>query len=212
MRVPRFAAFTLALAAATTLGACGKKDTDDAADTTAQEDTASAAAAETASAQPQQAAVQPQNASTAPVAVADIDRWKKGMDAELKAIKEAGGKLKTAKTGNDTLQIMTDVMESSTREIGAKAAGVDPERYNFIRQTFESAVAQLTPPALEGMDTMQMPASLRADFRKGREMALERLAPSLESGVIDALKPRAAELRKQSVELAMTRVTAAQGQ
>jgi hypothetical protein len=211
MRVPRFAALTLAIAAVTTLAACGKKDADDAADTTAQEDTAAAAAAETASAQQQQAAAQPQNAATAPLSVADIDRWKKGMDAELKAVKDASAKVRSARTGTDTLQAMSDAMETSTREVGAKAAGVDPERYGFIRSTFEATVGQLTPPEQEGMDTASFTKEMRDQFRQGREAALQRVAPSLEAGVIDALKPRAVELRKQSMTLAFSRVAAAEG-
>src|SRR5687767_15303611 len=41
-----------------------------------------------------------------PVTVADIDRWKKGMVAELAAVRESGEKLKSAKTGEDTLSAL----------------------------------------------------------------------------------------------------------
>ena len=37
--------------------------------------------------------------SSAPVEVADIDRWEKGMAGELEAVQQAAAKLKTARSG-----------------------------------------------------------------------------------------------------------------
>src|SRR5215212_3166623 len=67
------------------------------------------------------------NPTSAPLSPADIDRWTKGMDGELQAVREAGAKLKSARTSDDTLNAMMGVQEMATVEAGAKAAGVDQE-------------------------------------------------------------------------------------
>ena len=44
------------------------------------------------------------------------------MDGELQAVREAGAKLKSARTSDDTLNAMMGVQEMATVEAGAKAA------------------------------------------------------------------------------------------
>jgi hypothetical protein len=63
-----------------------------------------------------------------PLTAADIERWTKGMDGELQAVREASAKLKTARTSEDTLNAMMGVQEMTTVDAGAKAAGVDSGR------------------------------------------------------------------------------------
>src|SRR5688500_3501260 len=87
------------------------------------------AVAEAAGDAPAPAPDQPGTPSSAPISVDDIARWEKGMAAELAAVHEAGAKLKDAKTGEDTLSALMGVQEMTTTAAGARAAGLDEERY-----------------------------------------------------------------------------------
>ena len=140
--------------------------------------------------------------------VADIDRWQKGMTAELAAVREAGTKMKAAKTSTDTLTIMMETQETSTRAAGAKAAGVEEARYGLIASTLSSIVRYMTPLDLE-MDTKQMPASIKTAMQEDRDKAAARLSEPFQPAVIAALRPRAAELRKQEMSLTQERLRAA---
>jgi hypothetical protein len=186
---------------------CGKK----AADTSGTDSsTAADPAAESAdSAVTGTPAAAPTNSSSAPLTVADVQRWERGMEGELKAVQDAGAKMKEARTGEDSLNAMMGVQEMSTLAAGAQAAGVEEERYKFIRSTLSAAVSYLTPPELEGMDTTKMPQSLRDEFRQGRDASLQQMSTAVPKEVVDALRPRAAELRKKDMELAGARLKGA---
>lgn len=194
----------LTTALAVTAG-CGPKEKNaDAEDTAvAQEDTSSS---ETA---PSQAASTPpaQNTS-APLTVADIERWQRGMEAELKAVHDAGEKMKSAKSTEDTANVIFSVNDMQTRDAGASAAGLDPERYQFVRTTLSSAVARLSPLEME-MKLDQMPASMVEELKKGRATALEQMTDRVPAEVVEALRPRAAALRKQDMTLTGERLKAA---
>src|SRR3954447_16018895 len=112
------------LVALALLFGCGRKDAQPhvSADTASSEE--SAAQDTSSSAAP--AATPTGNATTAPLTPADIERWTKGMDGELQAVREAGVKLKSARTSDDTLNALMGVQEMAAVEAGAKAAGVDP--------------------------------------------------------------------------------------
>ena len=186
---------------------CGKKTADS---SRADSSTIADSAAEpTDSAVTGTAAAAPANSSSAPLTAADVERWERGMEGELKAVQEAGAKMKVARTGEDSLNAMMGVQEMSTLAAGAKAAGVEEERYKFIRSTLSAVVSYLTPPELEGMDTTKMPQSLRDEFRSGRENSLKQMSASVPPDVVDALKPRATELRKKDLELAGARLKGA---
>ena len=75
------------------------------------------------------------------------------MEGELMAVRAAAAKMQSARSGEDSLNAMMGVQEMSTLSAGAQAAGVDEERYKFIRSNLSAAVSYLTPPELEGMDT-----------------------------------------------------------
>src|SRR5690606_5688417 len=84
-------------------------------------------------------------ADTAPLTVADVERWERGMQAELEAVEEAERSFGQARNAEDTLNAMTAANETATLEAGARAAGVNVERYRFIRRNLSNAVKNLTP-------------------------------------------------------------------
>jgi hypothetical protein len=181
---------------------CGGGDAakDDAAADPAAEATQSEAA-------PAEAAP-PANPSNTPLAVEDIDRWAKGMEAERKAVQEAGVKLKDAKTGEDTLNAMMGVQEMTTVEPGAAAAGVDRERYLFVRTNLSAAASYLAPE-IGGIDPSTLSPEMRAELQKGNEAQLAQIADAVPAEVVTALKPRATELRTKDLELVAARLRAA---
>jgi hypothetical protein len=196
--IDRLSRAALACALALTLTACGgDSDSDDAAPPE-DADTEAPAASEAA----------PSTGTMTPVTVADIDSWKKGMAAELEAVRAAGTKLKEARTGDDTLAAMMGVQEMATWETGAKAAGLDVERYKFISSELSAAASYLTPD-LGGIDTTMLSPAQRDELRAGNAAQLKQMEERVPPDVVEALKPRAAELRKQSLELAGERLKAA---
>jgi hypothetical protein len=150
----------------------------------------------------------PVPAAARPLEVADIDRWEKGLAAELEAVQAAGEKLKGAKSGEDTLSAMMGVQESSTLEAGAKAAGVDLERYRFLRSNLSAAASYLAPH-LGGIDTTMLSSAQRDEMRQMNESQLQQLEKDVPKDVIEALRPRAETLRKQDLELVGARLKGA---
>ena len=146
------------------------------------------------------AAGQSGSPSSAPLSVEDIERWEKGMAAELAAVQEAGTKLKSAKTGEDTLSALTGVQEMTTTPAGARAAGVDEERYSMVRSDLSAATAYLTP-YLGGIDTTMLSPAQREEMRQMNAAQLKQMEGRVPAEVIEALKPKAEALRKKDLEL-----------
>jgi hypothetical protein len=151
---------------------------------------------------------EPAGAANVPITVEDIARWEKGMAAELAAVQEAGAKLKTAKTSDDTLSAMMGVQEMTTRAAGAKAAGLDEERYNVVRSDLSAAVSYLTPH-LGGIDTTMLSPAQREELRQGNAAQLKQMEPRVPAEVVEVLRPKAEELRKKDMELAGARLKGA---
>ena len=185
---------------------CGTRDAKPEADHQVAE-AEDATPAEDASAAAAPAAA-PADDGQKPLTVADIDRWDKGMAAELEAVHAAATKLKEAKTADDTLTAMTATQDMSTLEAGAQAAGVDRERYNLIRSTFSSAAGYLAP-SVGGLDTTTLSSDQRAEIRRGNAEQLEQLKDVVPPDVVSALTPRAAQLRTKELELVAARLKAA---
>jgi hypothetical protein len=177
---------------------CG---TPDAKRDAASQDTASAEAAP-ADATPAAAAAE---TGQQPLTVADIDRWAKGMAAELEAVHAAAAKLKEAKTADDTMTAMMGVQDMSTLDAGAQAAGVDRERYNLVRTTLSEAASYLAP-SVGGLDTTGLSPDQRAEMSRGNAAQLEQMKDRIPPDVVSALTPRAAQLRKQDLELVAARL------
>ena len=123
---------------------------------------------------PSRASAAAASPTDAPVSVADIDRWAKGMAGELEAVQAAGAKLKEAKTGDDTISAMMGVQEMNTLEAGASAAGLDPERYRFVKSNLSAAASYLAPE-LGGIDTAMLSPAQRAEMQKDNEAQLAQL-------------------------------------
>ncbi len=143
-----------------------------------------------------------------PLSAADIERWEKGMAAELAAVQEAGAKLQSARTGEDTLSALMAVQEMTTTPAGARAAGLDPERYNVVRSDLSAAASYLTPH-IGGIDTTKLSPEQREEMRQMNAAQLKRLEGRVPPEVVEALKPKAEALRKMDIELAGARLKGA---
>ena len=185
------------------LAGCGRKDADPdaSAETSSEEAPASNEDAAT-STQPAE------NPVRAPLTSADIDRWDKGMAGELKAIQDAAQKIKTARSGADTLSAMMGVQEMATIGAGAQAAGLEQERYKFVRSNLSAVVAYLTP-SQGGIDTTLLSQAQRDEMRQMNEAQIQRMQQEVPAEVVEALKPRAVELRKKDLELVAARLKGA---
>ena len=150
----------------------------------------------------------PQANDTGEVSVDDIDRWQRGMDAELKATQEAAAKLAQAKDENEKLEALHAATELGTIDAGAQAAGVDRDRYRRIRNHLSNAVSQLSPIEME-MDVSQMPAEMVEQMKQARAAGVSQLEGQLPADVLEALKTRAAELRQQDKSLVAERLKVA---
>ena len=107
--------FVRLVATATVVAACTRAEQADTSDSAVAADTASSTSATP------EPTPSPANNTPASLTADDIDRWQKGLDAELEAVKKAGADLKAAKTNNDSLSAMMAANDMSTRAAGAKA-------------------------------------------------------------------------------------------
>ena len=149
----------------------------------------------------------PQSSSAA-MSVDDIDRWQRGLEAELKSVQDAAAKLAEAKDDNEKLAALTASTEMSTIDAGAAAAGVDRDRYRRIRNTMSNAVSQLNPIEME-MDLSKMPPEMAEQMKQAREGGVRELEKDLPADVFAALKTRAGELRQQDKLLVAERLKVA---
>jgi hypothetical protein len=129
------------------------------------------------------------------------------MEAELKAVREAGAKLAAAKSGVDSMTAVGATIESATRDAGAAAAGVSPDRYLKIRSTLSELVGQMVPSEMETGG--KMPAAMVEQIKQGREAGLAKQVAELPADLVDAVRPHAEALRRQEMELLAARVQAA---
>lgn len=184
--------------------ACGGKDKQP--DSVADDAAAEPAASPPVSTSDAQAAAG--NPIAAPLTTDDIGRWEKGMAGELKAVQDAGGKLKTARTQEDTLSVVMGVQEMATVSAGAQAAGLEEERYKFVRSNL-SAVTNYLTPAQGGIDTTALSQAQRDELRQMNEARIQQMQQDVPGEVVEALRPRAVELRKKQWELIGARLKGA---
>jgi hypothetical protein len=197
-------AIVAALLASGLAAGCGKKETDNSevgseAQASPEDSTVSA---------PPAPAGPTGNPITAPLTAADIERWEKGMAGELKAVQEAGAKMRTARTNDDSLNAMMGVQEMNTLAAGAQAAGLEQERYKFVRSNLSSVAGYMTP-SLGGIDTTMFSQAQRDQLRQDNEAQIQRMQAEVPVEVVEALRPRAVELRTKSMELVGARLKGA---
>ena len=153
-------------------------------------------------------APQPGTGNAAPVTVGDIEKWQRGMAAELVAVQQAGEKMKSARNSADSLDNLTAVQEMSTLNAGAAAAGLDPERYKFVRSTLSQVALALSPLELD-MDLKAMPPGFADQLKAQGAQNLERMKADAPTEVVEAMRARALQLRKQHTDLVAARLKAA---
>lgn len=206
MRMTRSRSISLAFLSLVAVAACSHSR-DAATDSTAAADSTPPATAPSTS-----AAVTPASSSAAsadaPITVADIDAWQKGMTAELKAVQDAGTARQNAKNATDTLNAMFGANDMSTRPAGAKATGMSEARYQYVSNKLSSIVGNLSPIETE-MNMKDMPEAIRKQMQQNREQSATQEMAGMAPDVQAALRARAADLRKQSLELAGARLKAA---
>ena len=207
MRMTRSRSISLAVLSLVAVAACGHSR-DAATDSTA----AATDSTPPATAPSTSAAVTPASSSAAstdaPITVADIDAWQKGMTAELTAVQDAGTARQNAKNATDTLNAMFGANDMSTRPAGAKGAGMSEARYQYVSNKLSSIVGNLSPVEAE-MNMKDMPESFRKQMQESREQSATQEMAGMAPDVQAALRTRAADLRKQSLELAGARLRAA---
>ncbi len=197
------AALAIALLSAV---ACGSGD-DAVEDTLAAiEGDQAAMTAPTASAAAEPTA--PTADANAPLTVDDIDRWQRGMEAELAAVREAGASLARATTSTDSATAIFAANDMATRDEGARGAGVDEERYARIAGTL-SDLAGLMAPLSATMSVEGMSADMQKQMQEGRDRSLAEASKQVPAEVLEALRPRAEALRRQALELVGERLKAA---
>jgi hypothetical protein len=191
--------------------ACSRDSKSAAADSAGRDSAAEAAPDSGASASTASTASTPSgdaSSTAAPLTVDDVDRWQRGMEAELQAVRDAGAKLRDARSGTDSMTAIAATTDMATRSAGAKAAGVDEDRYQRIRSTFSPLVGKLSPIEQE-MNVSQMPAAMVAQLKQSRAQSLAQDTVGLAPALVDTLRARAAALRKQDLALTAERLKAA---
>jgi hypothetical protein len=128
------------------------------------------------------------------------------MEAELKAVQAAGERFKAARNAKDSLDNMSASNEMSTLEVGASAAGLDPERYKFVRSTLSTVALALSPLELEAKD---MPPEFAEQMKQNGASTLARMTAEAPPALVETMRPRALELRKQHTDLVAARLRAA---
>ncbi len=172
------------------------------------EPTADSSLAPTPAPERTEAAPPPSSDSGRTVAVDDIDRWQRGMEAELAAVQAAAAQWAQAKDENAKLDALSAATEMNTITAGAEAAGVDPDRYRRIRNTLSDAVSQLSPIEME-LDVETLPAEMIEQMQQARSASAARLQQELPADVFTALQTRAADVRKQEKLLVAERLKVA---
>jgi hypothetical protein len=187
----RYTRICTTLMLALTLGACGHGN--------APEDKADAGAAQAqAEAPPQPPAEAPPAAAPAsdpaanaarPLQADDLDAYAKGMQKEIEMRQEASDRAAKAKAANDQTAEVSALAELTSVDVtraGAQAAGVDPARYDTIKNTVDHVLGAVD------MNAMMAKMGDAAQAQKLHSDPYASLDPSLAA----ALKSRQDELGK----------------
>ena len=191
------------------LAACGGRDADTPPAEVATGAPADAATPAPATAAPE--AVAPQSTADAPIALADLDAYARGVQAEIDALRASADKVKQPRTAKDTNAETAALLEMTSPDIeaaGAKASGLDPARYAAVKQSADTVFGKLdTLHGLEAMtaDAGEMTAEMRKEVEANRASLEAQLGDpyaGLPPDVAAALKARhdtLAQLRAQAI-------------
>jgi len=189
----RYARYCTVLMLAFSLGACGHgkapEDQADAAAPNAQSSTPPQSAAQAPAVAPAPDTAAPDTDATRPLQVSDLDAYVKGMQKEIELRQAASDKAAKAKAGNDQATEISGLAELTSVEVtnaGARAAGVDRARYDFITHAIDRVLGTLE------MNAMMAKMGDAAQTQKFQSDPYAGLAPE----VVAALKSRHDELAK----------------
>ena len=199
LRLPLAAALASMLLSAVACGGAA----DEVEDTLAAVDAEGGAAAA-----PPAAAAATADDPNAPLTVDDIDRWQRGMEAELQAVRDAGAQLARATSAGDSATAIFATNETSTRAAGAAAAGVGEGRYGTLRSSLSGVTRYMVPLAME-MDVSAMTPEMTTMMQESRDQSLAQASQGMPPEVLEALRPRAEALRRQEMALVGERLKAA---
>ena len=109
--------------------------------------------------------------AAAPLTSDDIDRYDRGLRAELQAMRDAKTHLTDARTGMDSVQALAEA--GNVDEAGARGAGVSVDRYRVLEERLGGALARrVMGPGMQQMaasidtsDIANMPAEQQAQLR-----------------------------------------------
>jgi len=125
--------------------------------------------------------------TTRPLEVSDLDVYAKGMQKEIELRQASSDKAAKAKADHDQETEVTALAEMTSAEVnnaGARAAGVDAARYDFIKHAVDHVLG-----------TVSMNAAM-AKMEGGAGMQQSDPYAGLDPDVAAALKAREAELGK----------------
>jgi hypothetical protein len=174
------------------LGACGHGNApEDKADGSAAQAQAEAQPQPPAEAPSAVAAPAPDAAANAarPLQADDLDAYAKGMQKEIELRQAASDRAAKAKAAHDQTAEVTALAELTSVDVtraGAQAAGVDPARYDTIKNTVDHVLGAVD------MNAMMAKMGDAAQARKFQSDPYAALDPSLAA----ALKSRQDELGK----------------
>lgn len=85
---------------------------------------------------------------------------------------------------------------------------MEEERYKFVRSNLSTVVGYLTP-SLGGIDTTILSQAQRDELRQMNEARIQQMQQDVPAEVVEALRPRAIELRKKDWEVIGARLKGA---
>jgi len=200
---------TLALALTAVLAACGKGE----APATPQTPATPAAEATAPAENVGRGDAAPAAAEQAPLAASDLDAYTRGMQQELALLKAAGDKIAQARKGNDKDAEASAMMEMANLDAGsdgAKAAGLSPARYVFVKDAVDTALGKLEMQAtMQSMGDPSQSDDLTPEQRQQAEAGRAQMASTIgdpyqgmAADVAEAFKARQqalAQLRAQAI-------------
>ena len=154
---------TLAMALLIAAAACGGSDDENADEQIAEE-------------QPVNSALPPSEAAAAPLTVADIDAYERGMQKEKQILEELVKKAENTTDDQEQLQLMTQAMENQTMDDGAQAAGMPLDRYKQLRQRMDVVLGSSSQSIMgSALREQAKQSEAQIDAMAAQDMAAERI-------------------------------------